>query len=69
MSRVRALRLFAGGVPLIWYSMYFLALHLTDGIWWSVHVWAGVIVLSGLVGWLLSYLVVPPPVPPAESGS
>ena len=68
MSRVRALRLFAGGVPLIWYSVYFLALHLTDGIWWSVHVWAGVIVLSGLVGWLLSYLVVPPPVPPAESG-
>jgi hypothetical protein len=68
MSRVRALRLFAGGVPLIWYSGYFLALHLPDGIWWSVHVWAGVIVLSGLVGWLLSYVVVPPPVPPVESG-
>jgi hypothetical protein len=68
VSRIRALRLFAAGVPLIWYSGYFLALHLTDGIWWPVHVWAGAIALAGLVGWLLSYLVVPPPVPPAESG-
>jgi hypothetical protein len=67
VARVRALRLFAGGVPLIWYSVYFLALHLTNGIWWPVHVWAGVIGVAGLVGWLLSYLVVPPPVPPAES--
>jgi hypothetical protein len=46
-------------VPLVWYSLYFLALHLTHGVWWSVHVWAGAIVVAGLVGWLVSYLVVP----------
>ena len=69
VSRVRALRRFAAGVPLLWSSVYFLALHLLHGIWWSVHVWAGVIVLAGLVGWLVSYLVVPPPVPTAEHGS
>jgi hypothetical protein len=67
-ARVGALRLFAGGVPLIWYSVYFLALHLTEGIWWSVHLWAGAIVLAGLVGWLLSYLVVPPLGPQTENG-
>jgi hypothetical protein len=69
MSRVSALRLFAAGVPLLWYSMYFLALHLTHGIWWTVHVWAGVIGVAGLVGWLVSSLVVPPPGPTAEHGS
>jgi hypothetical protein len=69
VSRVRALRLFAGGVPLLWSSVYFLAPHLAHGIWWSVHVWAGGIVLTGLVGWLVSYLVVPPPAPTAAHGS
>jgi hypothetical protein len=68
VSRVGALRLFAAGVPLVWYSLYFLTLHLTHGVWWSVHVWAGAIVVSGLVGWLVSYLVVPPPVPRAQDG-
>jgi hypothetical protein len=68
VSRVGALRLFAAGVPLIWYSLYFLALHLTQGVWWSVHLWAGAIVVAGLAGWLVSYLVVPPPVPQAEDG-
>jgi hypothetical protein len=66
VSRVKALRLFAAGVPLIWSSMYFLALHLTHGIWWTVHVWAGVIGVAGLAGWLVSYLVVPPLGPTAE---
>jgi hypothetical protein len=66
VSRVRALRLFVAGGPLLWSSMYVLALHLTRGIWWSVHGWAGVIVAAGLVGWLVSYLVVPPPGPTAE---
>jgi hypothetical protein len=68
VARVRALRLYAGGVPLIWYGVYFLVLRLTQGIWWSVHVWAGAIVLAGLVGWLVSYLVVPPQGPQTEDG-
>jgi hypothetical protein len=69
VSRVRALRLFAAGVPVLWSSVYFVALHLTHGIWWTVHVWAGVIGVAGLVGWLVSSLVVPPPGPAAEQGS
>jgi hypothetical protein len=68
VARVRALRLFAAAVPLIWYSVYFLALRLTEGIWWSVHMWAGAIVLAGFVGWLASYLVVPPLGPQTEDG-
>jgi len=55
-----ALRLFAFVVPAMYYLLYFLALMLTRGIWWSVHLWTGSIALAGVVGWLLSYLVVPP---------
>ncbi len=39
---------------------YFVSLLLTDGIWWSAHLWLGSIVLCGFVGWLVSYLVMPP---------
>jgi membrane protein YqaA with SNARE-associated domain len=41
------------------------ALLLMKGWWWSVHVWTGGIVLAGLVGWLLSYLILPPQEPQA----
>jgi hypothetical protein len=34
-----------------------------------VHLWTGAIVLAGLVGWLLSYCVLPPPDPGAEHAS
>jgi hypothetical protein len=68
VSRARALRLFAAGVPLLWSGVYVLALHLTHGVWWTMHVWAGTIGVAGLVGWLVSSLVVPPPGPTAEHG-
>jgi hypothetical protein len=61
--RVVALRVFAFAVPVINYAVYFAVLILIHGaIWWSVHLWTGSIVLAGLVGLLLSYLLVPPQV-------
>jgi hypothetical protein len=58
-GRPVAWRFFASLVPAIFYLYYFLALRLTEGISWSVHLWAGSIVLAGLTGWLLSYLLIP----------
>jgi hypothetical protein len=55
-----AWRLFAFALPAIFYLCYFLALMLTEGIAWSVHLWVGSIVLAGIAGWLLSYLLLPP---------
>ncbi len=37
-------------MPVVWSGLYFLALSLTQGVGWSPHLWAGAIVLSGLVG-------------------
>jgi len=54
------LRLFAAVVPVVFSAAYFAALALTLGMGWTVHLWAGSIVLAGTAGWLLSYLVSPP---------
>lgn len=61
VTRPDALRLFAFGVPILFYLNYFGAiLALTGGISWSVHLWLGTTVMAGLVGLALSYLLVPP---------
>jgi hypothetical protein len=58
-GRPAAWRLFAFIVPAVFYFCYFFALRVTEGIAWSVHLWTGSIMLAGLTGWLLSYLVLP----------
>jgi len=55
-----AWRLFAFALPATVYLCYFLALMLTEGIAWSIHLWVGSIMLAGLAGWLLSYLLLLP---------
>jgi len=63
MQRIDALRTFAMLVPPVYYAMYFAMLGLTAGITWSIHLWLGSIVLSGIVGLLLSYVLLPPQIP------
>jgi hypothetical protein len=60
IERPAPIRIFAASVPVILYSAYFAGLAATGGTWWRVHVWAGSIFMAGVVGWLVSYLVVPP---------
>lgn len=62
LQRLRAWRLFAFAMPVFASTSYFAAIHLTAGIWWSLHLWLGSILLCGIIGLLLSYLLVPPPV-------
>ena len=60
MERPKALRSFAGAVPMIYYVLYYVVLMVTQGLGWSVHLWTGSIVLSGVLGLSLSYLIIPP---------
>ncbi len=62
VERVTALRLFAFLVPVVTEMIYFFALQMLHGIVWVIHLWAGSIVLAGVVGLFLSYLLVPLPV-------
>jgi hypothetical protein len=67
-ERAGALRLFALTVPMVYFTLYYVALIATHGLAWSVHVWTGSIVLSGIVGLLLSYVLLPPPMPSPQVG-
>ena len=58
-ERIRAFRTAAFAIPALQYLLYFVAVMLTARLTWSVHLWMGTIVITGGVGWLVSYLVVP----------
>jgi hypothetical protein len=58
--RPAAFRAWAFALPTLLQLGYFGALHVSTGIAWSVHLWAGAVVFAGIVGCLLSYLALPP---------
>jgi hypothetical protein len=53
------LHLFGFALPTAYYLFYFLTLQQSVGLWWSVHLWTGTVVMAGLVGLMASYLVSP----------
>jgi hypothetical protein len=55
-----AFRCFAFTLPALLYVGYFAALALSVGIGWSTHLWTGIVGFAGIVGWLISYVVLPP---------
>jgi hypothetical protein len=59
-ERECAFRAFAVLVPAIYYVSYFGVLKMAKGVWWSIPLWTGAIVLAGIVGLLVSYLIAPP---------
>lgn len=60
VSRPLAIRVFAAAVPTVFTTGYFLtALGFPGGVWWALPDVTGTIVLTGIFGVLLSYLVFP----------
>jgi len=57
-----AFRIFAFATPVIYYALYFVTVQLVIGVQWHVHVWAGAMFLAGVIGLMLSYLLVQPQV-------
>lgn len=55
----KEVRAFGFIIPATFFTAYFLTLSLTEGIWWSVHLWTGSIVMAGLAGVLTTFLVLP----------
>lgn len=56
-------RVFALLAPTLYIGSYIIALLLTEGTRWSVHILSGAVFLAGIAGWLLSYLLMPPRMP------
>jgi hypothetical protein len=59
-ARPAAFRAFAFTAAALPSCAYFAALAITEGLAWSPHLWLGTIVFVGVVGLLLSYLLLPP---------
>jgi len=59
-ARPEALRAVAALVPMIFWSLYFVAVLVLRGIGWSPAFVTGSVVLCGVVGLLLSFVAVPP---------
>jgi hypothetical protein len=68
-ERLVPMRAFAFAMPVALYLVYFVNLAIVSpglygtGITWTIHFWTGSIVLAGVVGWLLSYVMFPPATP------
>ncbi len=56
----RHIRIFGIFAPMILFTAYIATVLFIDFTPWSVHMWAGLIVISGITGGLMTYLVVPP---------
>ena len=63
LDNPRTWRIFGFSAPVLLFGAYFLALLATEGSRWTIHMLSGTVVLAGVAGWLLSYLVVPPQLP------
>jgi hypothetical protein len=61
-SAARPLRfhLFAFGLPLVFFGLYFVTVALTQGVAWSVHLAWGAPVVAGVIGLFVSFLMLPP---------
>jgi hypothetical protein len=69
-DRRGAWRVFAFAVPAILYTLYYAALALYGGgTWWAIHAWTGAIILAGVTGLLVSFLVLPPAMPSEEQAA
>ncbi len=53
------LRIIAFAIPATLYALYFGTLQVFSGIWWTLPFWTGAVVLAGIVGLLLSFVLAP----------
>jgi hypothetical protein len=60
-QRPNQFRLFAFLLPFILYTLYVISVEITADSWWTIHMLTGLPILAGTAGFLLSYLVLPPP--------
>ena len=52
--------IFVFATPVAIFLPYFLAVEMRTGVAWSVHLWLGATFVSGVIAYMLSYLIIPP---------
>jgi len=51
---------FAFAFPMIYYALFFMTIQLTQGIEWRIHLWLGAIVIVGMIGLTIGFLLLLP---------
>lgn len=59
-TQPKQFHVFGFATPVVFYSLYFLTLQLTQGIEWTIHLWMGAIFLAGVAGLFASFLAMAP---------
>jgi hypothetical protein len=58
-ARPYAFHAFMFGAPALLTIAYLVVLGATTGVWWEVTVWTGAVPVTGVVGWLVSFIALP----------
>src|SRR5216683_1497196 len=58
-ARPYAFHAFMFGVPALLTVAYLVVLGATTGVWWEPTVWSGAVPVTGVVGWLVSFIALP----------
>jgi hypothetical protein len=69
IERVRELRVFAFLLPIAYFAIYLGVVIVMLGSGWTVHALTGTVLLSGVIGLLLSFVFVGPNDPPGSRGA
>lgn len=57
------LRILGALFPVVLFSAYLIGLLISAGTHWSVHLWGGAILFSSAAGFMLAFMLAPPPIP------
>jgi hypothetical protein len=67
-SRILQFRVFAAVVPAAHYAIFFgIAMGFLGGVWWDPNLVLGSVVISAIIGYLMSILIAPPRYGPAQN--
>jgi len=58
-NRPNAFHLFMFAAPAFLTIAYLIVLGSTTGVWWDATIWTGAVPVTGMVGWLLSFIALP----------
>ena len=58
-NRPNAFHLFMFAAPAFLTIAYLIVLESTTGVWWDATIWTGAVPVTGMVGWLLSFIALP----------
>jgi hypothetical protein len=57
--RMSSIHLFSFLAPFVYTGVFMATIYATDSFAWTIHTWTGLIFISGIVGYLLSNLILP----------